>query len=44
MMADRDKTMRLLKTACGQILSVPKGKGKLRVTCPRCRAKMETKS
>ena len=23
---------------CGCILSVPKGKGKLRVTCPRCHA------
>lgn len=39
------KTSRFLKCPnCGQILSVPKGKGKLRVTCPRCRAKMETKS
>lgn len=39
------KTSRFLKCpSCGQILSVPKGKGKLRVTCPRCRAKMETKS
>ena len=25
-------------------LSVPKGKGKIRVTCPRCHSKMETKS
>lgn len=39
------KTSRFLKCPnCGQILSVPKGKGRLRVTCPRCRAKMETKS
>ena len=39
------KTSRVLKCPnCGQILSVPTGKGKLRVTCPRCRAKMETKS
>lgn len=38
-------TSRFLKCPnCGQILSVPKGKGKIRVTCPRCRTKMETKS
>lgn len=29
---------------CGQMLSVPKGKGKIRVTCPKCHAKMETRS
>lgn len=39
------KTSRFLKCPnCGQMLSVPKGKGKIRVTCPRCRTKMETKS
>jgi ribosomal protein S27AE len=39
------KTSHFLKCPnCGQILSVPKGKGKIRVTCPRCHAKMETKS
>lgn len=39
------KTSHFLKCpSCGQILSVPKGKGKIRVTCPRCHAKMETKS
>ena len=27
-----------------QMLSVPKGKGKIRVTCPKCHAKMETRS
>lgn len=39
------KTSRFLKCPnCGQILSVPKGKGRIRVTCPKCRTKMETKS
>ena len=39
------KTSKFLKCpACGQILSVPKGKGKIRVTCPKCHAKVETKS
>lgn len=39
------KTTRFLKCPnCGQMLSVPKGKGKIRVTCPKCHAKMETKS
>lgn len=39
------KTTAFLKCPnCGQILSVPKGKGKIRVTCPKCHAKMETKS
>ena len=39
------KTSKFLKCpTCGQILSVPKGKGKIRVTCPKCRTKVETKS
>ena len=39
------KTSAFLKCPnCGQILSVPKGKGKIRVTCPKCHTKMETKS
>ncbi len=39
------KTHAFLKCpTCGQILSVPKGKGKIRVTCPKCRTKVETKS
>ena len=39
------KTSKFLKCpSCGQILSVPKGKGKIRVTCPKCHAKVETKS
>ena len=29
---------------CGQVLSVPKGKGRLRVTCPKCGTQTERKS
>lgn len=29
---------------CGQPLSVPKGKGTLKVTCPKCRYQMTTHS
>lgn len=29
---------------CGTMLSVPKGKGKIIVTCPKCHARMEAKS
>lgn len=29
---------------CGTMLSVPRGKGKIIVTCPKCRTRMETKS
>ena len=44
MWAER-KTSRFLKCpTCGQMLSVPKGKGRIRVTCPKCHTKMETKS
>lgn len=39
------KTTAYLKCPnCGQMLSVPKGKGKIHVTCPKCHAKMETRS
>ena len=30
------KTHKYLKCACGQVLRVPKGKGKIKVTCPKC--------
>ena len=29
---------------CGQKVRVPRGKGKLRVTCPKCHKKFEVKS
>lgn len=29
---------------CGQKVRVPRGKGKLRVTCPKCREKFEVRS
>ena len=42
---DQRKTTRFLKCPqCGQSLSVPKGKGALRVTCPKCRNRFDAKS
>lgn len=39
------KTKAFLKCpTCGTMLSVPKGKGRLIVTCPKCKTRMETKS
>lgn len=39
------KTTKYIKCpTCGQTLAVPKGKGKIRVTCPKCGTKVETKS
>ena len=34
----------LLCPQCAQRLRVPRGKGKLRVTCPKCRTKFEVRS
>ena len=44
MWKERKTTAFLKCPTCGQLLSVPKGKGRLRVTCPKCRTKMETRS
>ena len=42
---DNRKTKKYFKCAqCGQSLSVPKGKGTLRVTCPKCHATTTVKS
>lgn len=39
------KTHKFFKCkACGHTLRVPKGKGKIRVTCPNCKTKFDTKS
>lgn len=39
------KTKAFLKCpTCGTTLAVPKGKGRLIVTCPKCHTKMETRS
>lgn len=39
------KTKAFLKCpTCGATLAVPKGKGRLIVTCPKCHTKMETRS
>lgn len=42
---DNRKVKKYFKCAqCGQSLSVPKGKGTLRVTCPKCHATTNVKS
>ena len=42
---DQRKTTKFLKCPqCGQSLTVPKGKGTLKVTCPKCRNQFTTKS
>lgn len=42
---DQRKTTKFLKCPqCGQSLSVPKGKGALRVACPKCRNRFDAKS
>lgn len=42
---DNRKTKKYFKCAqCGQSLSVPRGKGTLRVTCPKCHATTNVKS
>lgn len=39
------KTMLYFKCkGCGQVLSVPKGKGTLRVVCPKCKTETRKKS
>ena len=39
------KTTAYLKCPnCGQMLSVPKGKGKIRVTCPKCQHKFDERA
>lgn len=44
MWANRKTTKYFKCKNCGQMLSVPKGKGKIRVTCPKCHTKVEMKS
>ena len=44
MWENRKTTMYFKCKNCGQILSVPRGKGRLRVTCPKCGTQMEKKS
>ena len=42
---DQRKTTKFLKCPqCGQSLSMPKGKGTLKITCPKCRNQFTTKS
>ncbi len=42
--ANRATTKYFRCKCCGAVLSVPKGKGKLRVTCPKCHWQTEKKS
>lgn len=44
MWENRKTTMYFKCKNCGQILSVPRGKGRIRVTCPRCGTKVEKRS
>lgn len=44
MWENRKTTMYFKCKNCGQMLSVPRGKGRIRVTCPRCGTKVEKKS
>lgn len=44
MWRERDTTLFFRCKGCGAILSVPRGKGTLRVTCPKCGAKIEKQS
>lgn len=41
---NRKTTLYFKCKGCGAMLNVPKGKGKLRVTCPKCGAVVEKKS
>ncbi len=41
---NRNTTAYFKCKGCGKVLSVPKGKGKIRVTCPNCQAQSERKS
>lgn len=41
---NRKTTVYFKCKGCGTVLNVPKGKGKLRVTCPKCGTKTERKS
>ena len=42
--AARSDKIKVACEACGQSLSVPKGRGTLQVTCPKCHHKMKVKS
>ncbi|WP_418722398.1 hypothetical protein [Enorma sp.] len=44
MWANRKTTMYFKCKNCGQMLSVPRGKGRIRVKCPKCGNVMEKKS
>ncbi|AEB06765.1 hypothetical protein Corgl_0651 [Coriobacterium glomerans PW2] len=44
MWVNRKTTKYFRCKTCGAMMSVPRGKGRIRVTCPRCRTTVEKKS
>ena len=44
MWTNRKTTRYFTCKGCGQVLSVPRGKGTLRVVCPKCKAETKQKS
>ena len=44
MLVNRKTTMYFRCKNCGQILSVPRGKGRILITCPKCGCKAEKRS
>ena len=43
-LVNRKTTMYFRCKNCGQVLSVPRGKGHIRITCPKCGCKAEKRS
>ncbi len=43
-LVNRKTTMYFRCKNCGQILSVPRGKGRIRITCPKCGCQAEKRS
>jgi len=41
---DEATHVRLTCPTCGQVVRVPRGKGRIRVTCPKCKGKFEARS
>ena len=39
-----DEMLHLTCPDCGQRVRVPRGKGKIRITCPNCKSKFDAQS